>query len=97
MAAAFARKRGVADNYREREKQCYGRRTHGFMLHPPGRQRGNPVGYTGPLFRLLPHDSTASAYGPTPRRFRAMSRSVLNEVRQRLRICMLRDLAFAVH
>jgi hypothetical protein len=28
---------------------------------------------------------------------RAMSRSVLNEARQRLRICMLRDLAFAVH
>jgi hypothetical protein len=50
MAAAFARKRGVADNYCEREKQCYGRCTHGFMLHPPGRQRSNPVGYTGPLF-----------------------------------------------
>jgi hypothetical protein len=30
-------------------------------------------------------------------RIGAMSRSVLNEARQRLRICMLRDLAFAVH
>jgi hypothetical protein len=43
MAAAFARKRGVADNYCEREKQCYGRRTHCFRLHPPGRQRGNQL------------------------------------------------------
>jgi hypothetical protein len=66
MAAAFARKRGVADDYCEREKQCYGGCTHGFMLHPPGSQRGDPAGYTGPLFRLLPHDPTASAYGPTP-------------------------------
>jgi hypothetical protein len=38
-AAAFARKRGVAGNYYEREKDCYGRRTHGFRLHPPGRKR----------------------------------------------------------
>jgi hypothetical protein len=49
MTAAFARKRGVADNYCEREKQCYGRRTHGFRLHPPGRQRVTSC-YTGPLF-----------------------------------------------
>jgi hypothetical protein len=27
----------------------------------------------------------------------AMSRSVLNEARQRLRVCMLRDLSFAIH
>jgi len=42
-AAAFARKRGVADNYCEREKQCYGRHTHGFRLHPPGRQKGHQL------------------------------------------------------
>jgi hypothetical protein len=37
--AAFARKRGGADNYCEREKQCYGRRTHGLNLHPVARRR----------------------------------------------------------
>jgi hypothetical protein len=74
MAAAFARKRGVADDHCEREKQCYGGCTHGFMLHRPGCQRGDPAGYTGPLFRLLPHDPTASAHGPTPPRFRPGNR-----------------------
>jgi hypothetical protein len=36
MAATSARERGVANNHSEREKQCYGRRTHAFRLHPPG-------------------------------------------------------------
>jgi hypothetical protein len=32
-SASFARKRGVADDYCERENDCYGRRTHGYSLH----------------------------------------------------------------
>jgi hypothetical protein len=52
MAAALARKRKVADNYCEREKHCYGRRTHGFRLHPPERQKGNQLLHRPP-FRLL--------------------------------------------
>jgi hypothetical protein len=51
-AAAFARKRGVADDYCEREKNCYGRRTHGFRLHPPVR-KGVTGCCIGPLFHLL--------------------------------------------
>lgn len=57
------------------------------------------TGVSGPGVTCDDKDTTWKIFGGYQfnRNFSAMSRSVLNEARQRLRICMLRDLAFAVH